>query len=72
MKYFCIKQELFNEYIGTYQSYGIEAYNDKISVCFVSDISTNQKLVENLANICTINNLSFSHIYDVIEDLLNT
>ena len=75
--YRIIKQEL---YIGTDTriSYGIAAYNnadesDTVSViASVSDITSNIQMLSELVILCNKLQLSPLHLYDVIEDFLES
>lgn len=61
-------EKIHNPEIGSYSSFGIAVYQDKKLILFVSDISTEEALVTNLAMHCSQQQLSPTHLYDVIED----
>lgn len=60
--------------IGHYTSYGIKIFrvsHGKLhELKTVSDVSTNEALVKQLATLCTRGQLSPIHLMDVIEDFL--
>ena len=63
-------EKIHNPEIGSYSSFGIAVYQDKKLILFVSAISTEEALVTNLAMHCSQQQLSPTHLYDVIEDFL--
>lgn len=66
------EEKLNNPDIGSYISFGIivlsENNTHKEELFRVSDVSADKSFVENLASLCTKEQLDPIHIYDVIED----
>ncbi len=64
MKYKIIKETLFNNDIGYYESFGIESeYGEK-----VSDISVDKDFVKKLVNHINLKVVPFKYIYYEIEE----
>ena len=72
--YQVINETLYHVDIGSYISYGLRviflSYGIYKEVQKISDISTDEKKVALLAELCTKNQLSPIHLLDVIEDFL--
>lgn len=73
-RYVCTPQQLCSEELGHYDSFGISAQEQVQGVwvqrSFVSDVSVQQQLVEELTRLCTDGQLDPVHLMDVVEDLL--
>ncbi len=71
MRYEVFCETLFQEEVGYYQTYGIRLVdaNGKVKAQ-TSDVSTDKKFVETLAQRCTKGGLAAEHLRDVIEDSL--
>lgn len=66
--YRCINQNLFDENIGNYITYGIEITDENI---IVNDVSCNKEKAQKIVNLMNKHQISPIHIYDVIENLLS-
>ena len=64
MKYKIIKETLFDDYIGRYESFGVELENGEK----VSDISVNKDVVEKFVNYINLKMVPFKYIYYEIEE----
>ncbi len=65
--YIPIEEELTTPEMGSYQSFGIRVENEAgETVSVVSDISTDQQMVAELAKRCTNGELAPEHLHDVI------
>ena len=60
-----------NENNNFYIGYGIDVFGEKKSFA-IKDITTNKEALKSLIEKCNRLELSEIHIYDVIEDFLNT
>ena len=69
-EYLSKSETIYDEDIGSYVSYGITVRCDGEEILTISDVSTDRKKVERLAELCNDKGLSVCHIYDVIEDIL--
>ncbi len=66
--YKCIEQELFNESIGNYITYGIEiTEGNKI----INDVDCNRERACKIIDLLNQYQVSPIHIYDIIEDLIS-
>ena len=63
--YALYQSTIADEHGQKHTTYGM-SYNDTT----VKDISVNKAKVENLVNLCNKLDLSFIHLYDVIDDFL--
>jgi hypothetical protein len=66
------KDNLFHRNIGSYSSYGIDAFDDSSSnpIHSILDISTEKDSLENLICLCNESQLDIVHLDDVVEDFL--
>lgn len=73
-RYISVPEELSTPELGQYRSFGIAVQREVAGcwqpICHVSDISTDPAFVENLAMLCTAEQLEPVHLPDVIEDAL--
>ena len=68
--YIPVKESLYSQELGRYFSFGIEVQEQGPQRLKVSDISTNESFVAELARRCTSGQLDPIHLYDVVEDSL--
>ena len=68
--YECVREELISDELGVYVSYGLRCVSDGEEDFFISDVSSERKVVEALAKRCNLEGLEYVHVYDVIEDIL--
>lgn len=71
LQYILVEEEITNEDIGTYTSYGIELRYGEEIIDRISDIDTDREGVENLCKLCNKLKLSPIHLKDVVEDYLD-
>ena len=71
LQYILIAEEITNEDIGTYTSYGIELRYGEEIVVRISDVDTDREGVENLCKLCNDLKLSPIHLREVVEDYLD-
>ena len=66
------KDKLYHKDIGTYSSYGIDAFENfaDATVRSIPDISFEKETLETLIHLCNCLNLDIIHLDDVIEDFL--
>lgn len=69
-RYVAVEENLLSEDGEAYVSYGIRAQAGTKQIAYVSDISTDCKKVQHLANLCTEMTLDPLHLPDVIDDFL--
>ena len=73
-RYALVSEQLFSTELGHYRSFGIRAFQKTEcswrEIAFVSDVSTDQAAVEQLARRCTEGQLDPIHLLDVVEDAL--
>lgn len=67
MTYTLIKQNLINEDMNRYDTYGI-AGND--GICIVQDISQDINFVNSIVNALNEHEVSVLHVKDIVEDAL--
>lgn len=70
IKYNPFREKLFNNYIGSYKSYGIIITDKNAILRKVSDVSTSFWCVYRLCRLCNKLKLDSIHIDDVLEDML--
>lgn len=71
LRYHVVKETLYHEDIGLYESYGFSIVDERgIEVKHISDISTEAPFVEKLAEICEREQIPLFLIYSFIEDEL--
>lgn len=71
LHYRVVKETLYLEEVGYYESYGLSIVDDNgIELKHISDISTKAPIVENLADMCERHQVPLILIYDVIEDAI--
>ena len=61
---------LFHQDIGTYQSYGIDVFEDNVLINSILDVTHEQQKMESLIALMNELNLDLIHLNDVIEDFL--
>ena len=67
------KKELICSHdLGEYESFGISVLKNNTVLSYVSDVSVDEQFILELAQRCTSGQLDPIHLYDVIEDSLNT
>lgn len=73
--YHIVEEELSNQDVGRYATYGICAYCSDSSgtreIAHYSDIFLNREEVEQFVNRCNTLGLSVIHLPEVIDDILN-
>ncbi len=67
MNYKCVEQQLHNEYIGDYITYGIEITDENI---ILDDVSCNKELADKITTILNAYQASIIHFKEIIEDLI--
>lgn len=67
MNYKCVEQQLHNEYIGDYITYGIEITDENI---ILNDVSCNRKTTEDITTILNTHQASIIHFKEIVEDLI--
>ena len=71
-RYVPIQQTMESEDVGTYSTFGIQVLRvEETVIDLISDVSTDLKEVQRLADLCTERQLSPEHIRDVVDDFLN-
>lgn len=65
-KYFCVKQNLWHEYIGNYTSYGI-ALNDKNNI-LQSDVCCEKERIESLISVLNELQVEPLQVEYIVED----
>lgn len=65
--YQCIEQELHNEDIGNYITYGIEITEENI---IMDDVSCNKEKAENIVELINMHQASPIHLDEIIDNLL--
>lgn len=72
--YLPVKQQLYQEDLGNYISYGIAAWRFpalRLSPCiFISDVTLNRRVVVRLCRQCTVGQLDPRQLEDVVEDFI--
>lgn len=68
--YIPVRESLFSRELGHYLSFGLVASENGVPHSKVSDISTDESFVTELAQQCSAGYLDPIHLYDVIEDSL--
>lgn len=70
--YYVFSEEIFNEEIGHYVSYGIGVADDKnqFDIKKISDVSTNKDAILRLVFLCNELELSIIQLNDVVEDFI--
>ena len=75
LEYRIVQEELVSPYMGTYQTYGIAAFERTgetlVQRAFVSDVSTDEQFAATLAERCTAAQLDPRQLEDVVRDELN-
>lgn len=73
-KYKMFAEKLNHPDIGNYTAFGIAVYssvdNNPKKLMNISDISTDKKIVEDLCELCSREQLEPVHVFDVIEDMI--
>lgn len=71
--YKVMEQQAYNEYIGTFTTYGIGVWESSRPECLlrVADVTTDRVEAENLAQLCNEAGLEPIHLADVVENFLN-
>lgn len=64
------REELTSNDIGSYVSYGVSVYCENIRIIYISDISSEREVVEDLVYRCNKGRLDPIHLRDVIDDIL--
>ena len=67
MTYRCVEQEMNNEYIGDYITYGIEITDENI---VLDDVSCNRKTTEEITTILNLHQASIINFKEIVEDLI--
>lgn len=67
MNYKCVEQQLHNEYIGDYITYGIEITDENI---ILDDVSCNKELADEITTILNAYQASIIHFKEIVEDLI--
>ena len=68
--YLPVKEQLFHPDIGAYTSFGLAAFLAVQQLAFISDVSTDLALVQDLSQSCTDGQLEPIHLQDVILNSL--
>jgi len=68
--YIPVKESLFSRELGSYCSFGMEVMENGALHSQISDVSTDENFVAELANHCTEGQLDPVHLPDVMEDSL--
>lgn len=72
--YLPIKQQLYQEDLGNYTSYGIAAWElpamQRTPCVFIPDVTQDRKAAEHLSVQCTVGQLDPKQLEDVVEDFL--
>ena len=72
--YFPVKQQLYQEDLGNYVTYGIAAWRISslhTSACaFISDVTLNHRAAVDLCRRCTLGQLDPKQLEDVVEDFI--
>lgn len=70
--YLPVKQQLYQEDLGDYQSFGIAAWNfpqlNRKPIVFIPDVTPDRKLAGSLCWHCTWGQLAPKQLIDVVED----
>lgn len=69
-KYYVVKEELYSDHEGGYTAYGIAVQYKHTVYTTVSDISTDIKKVQTLADYCNRLQLYPKQLREVVEDFL--
>lgn len=70
-RYIPFEEILCSDELGSYISFGIKAVDDlNNSIISVSDVSTNESVVADLCNCCTLYRLHPIHLLDIIDDFI--
>ncbi|MCH5185185.1 MAG: hypothetical protein J1F64_03575 [Oscillospiraceae bacterium] len=67
MIYQSFKEHRFCEEIGEYVTYGIKTEDEAYTI---SDISSNDEVIDNITGCMNKNDVSVLHMNDVIEDMI--
>lgn len=72
--YLPIKQQLYQEDLGNYTSYGIAAWKfpamQRAPCVFIPDVTQDRKAAKHLSVQCTVGQLDPKQLEDVVEDFL--
>lgn len=68
--YFYFKQNLYNEHIGKYDTFGISLKNNRN--IHIDDVSCNEQLIRKIVSKLNKNQVSPVHLQDVIEDMITS
>ena len=66
--YQCAEQEMFNEYIGLYFTYGIKDENEHL---IISDVSTDGEEVKGIVSLLNTYKVELIHVKDIVEDMIS-
>ena len=69
-RYVPVQETLEDDDIGTYVTYGLSVRAVEEEIAFVSDVSTELEEIQQLARVCTEQQLDPEQLPDVIEDFL--
>lgn len=73
LRYLPYREPARSEDNGLYMTYGIRVLDEEgHEVAHVADVSTNEKVVTELCDVCSRTQVSPMHLADVIEDVLYT
>ncbi len=71
LRYVPIQESLNTAELGEYRSYGVGVLNERNEmVMFVSDVSTDPKVVAHIAALCTVGQLDPEQLKDVVLNML--
>lgn len=72
--YLPVKQQLYQEDLGNYTSYGIAAWAlpamQRTPCVFIPDVTQDRKAAKHLSVQCTVGQLDPKQLEDVVEDFL--
>lgn len=72
--YLPVKQQLYQEDLGNYTSYGIAAWElptmQRTPCIFIPDVTQDRKAAKHLSWQCTVGQLDPKQLEDVVEDFL--
>ena len=74
IKYQAVKEQHHHPDIGTYMAWGIKGWRtsgkERTGTVYISDIFLCEKDAEHFASLCTRQDVSLSHLSDIVEDYL--
>lgn len=69
---YSVKEEnLFNDSVGFYKSFGIIAVRNEECIAYIPDVFLSKDDATNFVNLCNRSKFEFIHLQDIVEDTVS-